>query len=370
MANYKDPKARAETLRALAARAAEGALTAAPGFNIAILEAAKTIQSIADGLERKANRDEVEPAINNLPSDSTIEEFKLSRSRQATRRGTEVYLPSWAAISQALPNAFLRSALFGSGRSVQSGNDDILAGDHTRLVANQEISTFQNMRLTLSGYELCQFDRRVYSACLDYYRERPLAPESSTKDVSTTFYELSRRIGNIYSVKLHKSLRASLLRLNFAQLRMRFNKLNLELPKLLSVSFEDGEERRDYKGSDKLYLSVTEGIAELFGPGRWAHVELPAVKYDGLKGWLVSFYATHQHGNWTPVETLYHLSGYVSHRRNFRQSLASALDKLKDKKTTPLSSQVKSYNFTKDESSILVVLTKWKVTSPLETLDT
>jgi hypothetical protein len=210
----------------------------------------------------------------------------------------------------------------------------------------------------LSGYELCQFDRIVYATCLDYYRQVPLCPEEGTRHLGTTFYEFARRMGNEYSVKAHRAIRASLLRLSFAQMRIRYNRLNIEIPKLLSVTFEDGEPSEDFKGSDVLLLRVTTSVAELFGPGSWTAVENEAVGYDGLKGWLASFYAGHAGPQWLPILTLYGLSGYESHMRNFRASLVRALEKLRAPRT-PTCCHVAKYLFSKDGKRIYVVRSEW-----------
>ncbi|MCO1380736.1 hypothetical protein [Burkholderia multivorans] len=164
-------------LRVLANLTAEAALSAAPGRQVTVLEAAEQLGRFADGLERRAKNALSEPAVLELPSNATVEEVQRARRRQAARRGAEVYLPSWSTMARALPNAFLRSALFSAGRTVQADNAAVLSGDPSLLVAGKEIATFRTMSLIFSGYELCQFDRIVYATCLDYYREVPLCPE-------------------------------------------------------------------------------------------------------------------------------------------------------------------------------------------------
>ncbi|MFX1715546.1 hypothetical protein [Paraburkholderia sp. A1RO-5L] len=349
---------RAAELRVLAERAAEAALEAPSGHQSAVLDAAERLDQIASSLERKAEKESAEPAIAVLHPDATAEEVGKARRRQATRRGVDVYLPSWSDMAQALPNTFLRTALFGSGRSIQSENDKVLSGDSTLLVTEKEVASFQNLTLSFSGYKLCQFDRLVYATCLDYYRERPLSPDEQPRHVSTSFYEFACRMGNAYSVKAHKAIRASLLRLSFAQMRLRYQRMNIEVPKLLSVTFEDGEADGDFKGSDVLLLRVTASVAELFGPGAWTAVAREAVRYDGLTGWLASFYASHSVPQWLSVKRLYALSGYESHMRNFKASLIRALEKLKDGKT-PLCSRVAAYHFSKDGTKIYVIRSEW-----------
>ncbi|MFL9885145.1 plasmid replication initiator TrfA [Paraburkholderia agricolaris] len=354
----KHPGGKVTQLRALANLTADAALTAAPDRQMTVLDAAKQLQDFADGLERRERKALEQQAVAELPANATANEIHHSRRRQATRLGSAVYLPGWSATARALPNAFLRSALFSAGRSVQTDNENLFAGGSTRLVTEKKIATFQNMTLTFSGYGLCQFDRLVYSTCLDYYREVPLCPEESFRYERTTFYEFARRMGNKYSVKAHRAIRASLLRLSFAQICVRHERMNIEVAKLLSVKFEDGESTEDSKGSDVLLLRVTTSVAELFGPGTWTAVDNEAARYDGLRGWLANFYAGHAHPKPLSVELLHQLSGYVSNKRNFRVSLVGALEKLKDP-NTPACSRVASYHFSKDGTKIYVVRSAW-----------
>lgn len=348
----------AEDLRLHASQLSHAAMTTELAHQNHLLRAAEKMARMADSVERKAKDAVTEPPVAILAPDATAEEVRNARRRQAIRRGKDTFLPSWNDMAMALPNKLLRSALFSPGRTVQNNGDKVLSGDHSTLVAGKEIASFKNVTLTFSGYELCQFDRRVYAACLDYYRERPLAPEHSHEYVSTSFYELAKRMGLSYGLNPHKAIRASLLRLSFAQMRLRYNGWNVEVPKLLTASFEDGLMSGVFKGSDRLLFRVTESIAELFGPAAWTAVDKEVVGYDGLRGWLASFYAGHSKAVFLDVKWLYELSGYESHPRNFRKSLIVALDKLMDNRT-PICSRVSEYCFSADGLKVRVVLATW-----------
>lgn len=349
---------KAAELRELASRTACVALEVAPAHQATVFDAAERFEKIASSLERKAREESVEPAVALLASNATAEEVRTARRRQAIRRGAEVYLPSWSAIAWALPNTFLRTALFSTKRSVQAQNEQLLSGNGSLMVAGKEIASFKNLTLTFSGYELCQFDRRVYAACLDYYRDIPLSPEERPQYISTSFYEFVKRLGSKYSLKAHRAVRASLLRLSFAQLRLRYKRMNIEVPKLLAVSFEDGDTDGAFRGSDLLMLQISASVAELFGPAGWTAVSKDAAAYDGLTGWLANFYAGHSRSRQLPVQTLYKLSGYDSHMRNFRVSLINALEKLKAPEVDDCI-RISAYYFTEDESEIRVVRTAW-----------
>ena len=356
MARRKSLSDRATELRQLAGETATAALTAGRGYQTVVLDAAETLTQIADSLERKVSA--VEPAVLVLPNTATPQEVMAARTRQSVRYGQEVYLPSWASVSRALPDVFLRTALFSSSTSVQKQNSQVLAGDRSLLLDALAIASFRDTKLICSGYRLCQYDRQVYATCLEYYRERPLAPRDCAPQIRVSFYEFADRMGGTHNAKTYLAIRASLLRLSFAHIRLRYERLDIEVPTLLSVSFEDGGATGDMRGADTMLLAVAEPVAELFGVAAWTAVDKAVADYDGLRGWLASFYATHGKAQWLSVEALYRVSGYESRMTNFRVSLTTALDRLMDP-ATPLCSRVARYQFSENQAKILVVREEW-----------
>jgi hypothetical protein len=343
---YKKNSQPAAELRTLAQMTAHEAISPMPN-QTALLEVANRLAEKAGLMERKRA-----PAIAVLPSNATESEIGHKRRTQAVRVDKEVFLPSWKSLTHIMPSAFLRSALFSSGRSVQSN----WASDPeatSLLVSNKKIATSKDVTMTLSGYELCQFDRRVYSTCLDFYRERPLAQDGQDL-VQTTFYAFALRMGGLYGSDPHKAIRASLLRLSLAQIRLRTKSRNLELPKLLSVSFDELS-NGETKGSDCISIQVPESIAELFGHGSWTSIDTTVSRYDGLKGWLGCFYSSHSKEMALPVTYLHRLSGYDSHLRNFQDGVIRALDKLKESDSPRI-----TYTFNKGDSTLLVKCTRQK----------
>lgn len=350
----------AENTRKLAYDTAQAALNGGSSEQDTILRAAEQLGRHADRMERRAQLDVIQPtpSVVILPADATGEQVKKARRRQAIRKGNETYLPAWSDVAMALPTHFLRSALFSTREHVQTCLPEMMDGEQSSVVVNKKINSFDNLNLTISGYELSQFDRKVYATCLDYYRDSPLAPKESENHISTSFYQFIKRMGQVYGLNTHKAIRASLLRLSFAQLRLRYKEWNLEVPKLLAVSFEDGAINGKYNAGDILTLQISETIAQLFGPGQWTAVDREAVIFDGLKGWLASFYAGHSKAAWLPIDTLRHISGYSSDRSNFKKSLVAALEKLKSEHI-PECCRVSAYHLSDDGTAVLVGLLAW-----------
>ncbi len=356
MANNYRNAALAADCQAQARAIATAALTAAPGFQSTVLSGAERLQRIGASLARKSKA--TTPRVAILPANATAAELRKSRRTQATQQGNLVYLPAWQESAQALPNALLRCALFASTDSVQAENTKALAADTSNVVADERINSYDTVTVTLTGHKLCQFDRKVFAACLDFYREIPLAKDDSAKSVETTIYGFALRMGQSYGLNTHRAILASLLRLSSVKIQIHTESGDNDIPRLLSVKFKDGDAQR-LKGSDPLELKVFSSIAKLFGPRAWTVLEKTAVAYDGLHGWLASFYASHACGKWLEVNWLHELCGYKSHGRNFRTSLLKALDKLTSE-DTPESCRIKEYHLSANGLKLLVLRPGWK----------
>jgi hypothetical protein len=294
------------------------------------------------------------PAVAVLPVDATEAEIRHKRRTQATRVGENVYLPIWKELMYIMPSSLLRSAIFSVARDVQKMWTNESATPTN--VADERIPTTSDVTMLLSGYALCQFDRHVYSTCLNFYRERPLARDNTDSYVETSFYIFAREMGGQYGKNPHKAIKASLMRLSMAQIRLRSRRINLKLPKLLSVKFDDSEKNGDDKGADLILLQIPSSVSELFGRGAWTAINQDISRFDELKGWIGCFYASHSKEYELPIDQLYHMSGYKSEPGNFKIGVTKALDKLQ-KTIKPL---VESYSWSKDNSKITVKCIGWK----------
>ncbi|KVP39606.1 hypothetical protein WJ87_05065 [Burkholderia ubonensis] len=220
------------------------------------------------------------------------------------------------------------------------------------------------MVLTLTGHQLCDYDRRVFAACLNHYRDdRPLSPDDASPAwVTLSFYQFAQDLSTAYGAKVHKAIRDSLIRLSAAHLRVRINRRDIPLPRLIDVAFDDGYagvEPADcqLRGSDRVAFRIFESMANLFGPADWSAVPQPALtEYAGLAAWLASFYSTHSKPYPLKVSDLYSYAGVTCELREFRRMLKTALDKLK-RDDASVDLRVESYVLTKDE--LTVHLARW-----------
>lgn len=297
----------------------------------------------------RAKADEL--PILELEPTATPAAVNAARTRRAVRRGRDVYLPCWSDYAVGLPNALLRSRLWTAG----DGGDEWMEC--------AEIATLgQDARILYTGRQLTQYDRRVFAACLDYYKEgRPLSDGCSSAWVCVSFFQFAQSMGLSYTLNTHKAMRGSLIRLEAAALRLGTGNLELPVPRLLEVAFDDGYHHRpehELKGRDQIAFRVLEQFATLYGPTAWTAVPKPALELRGIRSWLAGFYATHRAPRELPLSKLQTLSGMTCRPNDFRACVTRALDEL-TKPGVDNEIRVKSYQVSADRKAITVVLTRW-----------
>ncbi|KWA83834.1 hypothetical protein WL29_20940 [Burkholderia ubonensis] len=340
----------------LQSRAVARAALDAAGSQQEKLEAGS--RTLALAARRAAARAKAEEhPILELELTATPAAVNAARTRRAVRRGRDVYLPCWSDFAVGLPNALLRSRMWTAGE----GGDSWMEGE--------EIATLgQDARILYTGKQLTQYDRRVFAACLDYYKEdRPLSDGGSSAWVCVSFYQFAQSMGLAYTLNTHKALRASLIRLEAAALRVGAGNLELPVPRLLEVAFDDGYHTRPdkaLKGSDQIAFRVLEQFASLYGPTAWTAVPKPALEMRGIRAWLAGFYATHRAPRELPFSKLQSLSGMTCRPNDFRACVLRALEELSNPETEN-DIRVARYKVSDDRKAITVVLARWGATPVL-----
>jgi hypothetical protein len=309
--------------------------------------AAATIESVARSHQRKLKS---EPVLE-LPMNASASEISQARQRRAVRRGQDVYLPSWREAAVGLPNLLLRSALFSA----------TTAGDS---LFEAPIASQGDTVLTMTGPQLCDYDRRAFAVCLNYYRDdRPLSSGADPKWVKVSFWQLAQDLKVAYGANTHKAIRESLVRLNAAHIRIRVKRQDIPMPRLIEVAFDDGYLGRDtpnhlLRGSDLVAFKVSDSVANLFGPADWSAISESALhNYSGLPSWLTSYYGTHASPYPLRIVDLHKYSGSVCELREFRRRLKTALTKLQ-KEEIPIDFRVAG--FEQDKTHVTVKLVRWQ----------
>lgn len=345
----KSVDAKVAEIRAQASAARRAAETAEDGRTRDLASAgADTLEAIARSQQRRAKAAD---AILILAANASDVELRQARLRRAVRRGCDVYLPSWREATVAMPNVLLRSALFAARTPTGEA------------LLEEPIASQGDTVVTLTGHPLCDYDRRVFGACLNYYRdERPLSDSEDAEWVRVSYWQLAQDLKVAYGANVHRAIRESLIRLNAAHLRIRVRRQDIPMPHLIEVAFDDGylgknASTEHLRGSDLVAFRVLESMARLFGPDDWSAVSDSALHdYSGLTSWLTGFYSTHAGPYELKITDLYRYSGAVCELREFRRRLKVALERLMGD-DVPESHRVAEFEL--DKTKLTVRLTRW-----------
>jgi len=323
----------------------------------------KALFQAAEDARKKAAR-EAQPILV-LPPLATPSEVKSARRLCAVRRDNEVFLPMWQNLRTSMPNLLLRSSLW-SARTMRHSppeNDSLsssVEGANATTKASP-ISSLDNAVLINRGPALGSYDRRVFAGCLDYYRgDRPLTCEADEASyIEVSYFKFIASLGSAYSADGRKALRASLERLSAMSLHVRHLGVELQLPRILEVSFADAESRHEekLKSSDLFYFRVREDFAKLYGRAKWTAVPHDALNAGaGLKSWLACFYATHSKPFPLELATLQKLAGSEVPMWKFRSQLKTALNEMKSAESPP---DVRVDEFELGDRTVTVRMASW-----------
>lgn len=338
-AKEPDYQAQADATKALAESAPEGAL------KTFALGAVKTVQAVAT----KAKKESTPGFILTMSPKASKAEVKEVRQRRSVKYGKDVYLPSWRDATVGLPNSLVRSALFSAIKPGVS-------------FENEPIAAQGDVVLSMTGPQLCAYDRRVFAVCLNHYREdRPLAQSDGTW-VQLSYWRFANLLQVGYSATVHLAIRASLIRLHAATLRIKIGRTDLPVPRLIEVAFDDGfdfDETKDddLKASDIISFRILDSMAMLFGPKDWSAISDSALHdYAGLTAWLTSFYSTHAVPCELQIADLHEQSGSTCNNPEFRRRLRESLASLQEPDVED-GIRVEAYVMTK--KTLTVYLARW-----------
>jgi hypothetical protein len=330
------------------------------------LNAGITLERQADRLENSESLTTSVGVVLRIADDASDEVLNVSRVTEAVQRGDAFYLPICAESQVPLPDLFVRSALFSSGKT-----HEIVEREKVPALGSKKKSdkASQKVALRYTGTLLRQFDRRVYAALITYYRRRPLAINNDDY-VEVSIYSFASVLMHAYSPKLNFYIRSSLQRLGSARLSMSINETEQPVKALLNATVSGGNE--DCKecldkgglssievgkakgaarnkiinnalksfglsGKDVIKFQIPASLACLYGHKQWGRVSRRVLAgHTDLDGWLCGFYGSHDVPHWLPLKALQELSGWdSSDGYGFRRNLKLALMRLSEKDIAP-----------------------------------
>lgn len=216
-------------------------------------------------------------------------------------------LPACADGKRPVPNAILRSALFG-----------IVAKGARKYEQRVLKASVNGITVKFTGQQLDQSDLDVWLGCLQYLKKVPVGTQ-----VHFSMYSFLKNLGRNTGKSDREWLRNSLTRLSACLIEMGDGR-----------HFYNGHLINDYYRNEvegEYILTLNPKILSFFSSELWTGLDLDKrrqLKGKTLSQWLHGFYSTHSAPHPYKVETLKNLCGSEADLKEFRRMLKKALSDL------------------------------------------
>jgi hypothetical protein len=241
-----------------------------------------------------------------------VAEAKISKNAAASER--QVQLPVWPDPVRAVPNGFLRSALFGAIRK-----------GVRRYMDREKVASVDGLEILYTGQRLDQGDLDAYESVLHTVRLQALGEQCRV-----TSYALLKLMGKTDSGSNRETLHKRLTRLRANAIEMKQGRYSY-IGGLLAAAFKDEE-------TQEWVIELDPRLHALFAPDQFTQIEWivrHALSGKPLAQWLHGFYASHAKPFPVKVETLHRLCGSEAARMDhYRQDLRRSLDAVAEASVT------------------------------------
>ena len=240
-----------------------------------------------------------------------------ARQREAQERQSApakvVQLPLWPEPVRAVPNGFLRSALFGAVRK-----------GRRRYIKGEDLAAVDGVTIRYTGERLDQGDLDVWESVLHAVRLQELGSQCRL-----TSYALLKLMGKTDTGKNRATLHERITRLRANAVEVRQGRYTY-IGGLIAGAAKDEE-------TQEWVIELDAKLRPLFAADQFTQVEW-AVRHalDGhqLAQWLHGFYASHAKPFPLKVDTLHRLCGSeASLISDFAKKLRKALDAVAEAST-------------------------------------
>lgn len=235
------------------------------------------------------------------------ERAEQGQSEAAPAPGSNVVkLPLWPEAVRAVPNGFLRSALFGA-----------IAKGRRRFMKAEEVAALDGITIRYTGERLDQGDLDVWETVLHLTREQALG-----ETCRVTAYQLLKVLGKADTGGNREVLHNRLTRL-------KATALEVDLPRFSYMGSLIDEVFKE-KASREYVIRLNPKLRMLFEAEEFTQLDWTvrqALEGKPLAQWLHAFYASHAKPYPVRVETLHRLCGSEdASPSSRRQKLRKALD--------------------------------------------
>ena len=219
-----------------------------------------------------------------------------------------VQLPLWLEPVRAVPNGFLRSALFGA-----------IAKGKRRYIDGEQLAALDGIEIRYTGQRLDQGDLDVWESVLHAVRLQELGSQCRL-----TSYALLKLLGKTDTGKNRATMNKRITRLVASALTVKQGRYSY-IGSLIAGAAKDED-------TQEWVIELDAKLRPLYAADQFTQIEW-VVRHalDGkpLAQWLHGFYASHAKPYPMKVETMLSLSGSENlEPRSSRQKLCKALDAL------------------------------------------
>lgn len=208
----------------------------------------------------------------------------------------EIQLPLWPEPVRAVPNGFLRSALFGA-----------IAKGKRRYIDGEQLAALDGIEIRYTGQRLDQGDLDVWESVLHAVRLQELGSQCRL-----TSYALLKLMGKTDTGKNRATLNKRITRLVASALRVKQGRYSY-IGSLIAGAAKDEE-------TQEWVIELDAKLRPLFAADQFTQVEW-AVRHElngkPLAQWLHGFYASHAKPFPLKVETLHRLCGSEAQTMRF-----------------------------------------------------
>lgn len=217
-----------------------------------------------------------------------------------------VQLPLWPEPVRAVPNGFLRSALFGA-----------IAKGKRRYIDGEQIAALDGIEIRYTGQRLDQGDLDVWESVLHAVRLQALGSQCRV-----TSYALLKLMDKTDTGKNRATLHKRITRLRAGTVELKQGRY-VYIGGLIGEAFKDEE-------TQEWVIVLNPKLRALYGADQFTQVEWAvrqALNGKPLAQWLHGFYASHAKPFPMRMETLLKLAGSENDSpRSAQQKLRQALD--------------------------------------------
>lgn len=283
-------------------------MTAAMTRQLAVVSADHCVEEVRDAGNEDAPA-KLARVLARIKSEGRIKPAPVVMTSHAPPSFSKVVeLPIWPDSMRGIPNAILRSPIFGAVRRGPRA-----------FIQDELLATFDGLIIMQTGPQLDQTYLDVWLQCMHLARVSPLGSQ-----IMFTANSFLQAINRGTGKSQHEWLKKALVHLASTVVEIREGLRVYSGPLL-----HDGA--RDEK-SGRYSIKINPAIISLYNVNNWTQVEFEqrnALRGQPLAQWLHGFYATHAKAYPLKVATLRRLSGSKNSQLfSFRRELREALKKL------------------------------------------